>query len=168
MQKKGVEKNGVPSMQELSKTPGFPDKERIKKGPVAVIECVQEIVCDACSTGCPSNCIKVKLLKELPELDSEKCIGCGLCIPSCPGLAIFIIDYNYSEEEALISFGYELYPLPKVGEIVNATNREGKKVSKAKVIKILKNKIFDKTAIISIAVPKKHYNEIRGFKRLEK
>jgi Fe-S-cluster-containing hydrogenase component 2 len=154
----------VPSLYELCNTPGYPDEERIKKGPVAVIECVQEIVCNACIIGCPSNCIKVESLKELPEIKSEKCIGCGLCIPSCPGLAIFVIDYNYSEEEALISFGYELYPMPKVGEIVDATNREGKIVTNAKVIKVLANKEFDKTTIVSIAVPKKYFDEVRGIK----
>ena len=70
MESNSVEKNGVPSMYELCKTPGYPDEERIRKGTVAVIECLQEIVCNACIRGCPSNCIKVESLKELPELEN--------------------------------------------------------------------------------------------------
>ena len=167
MDRNSIEKTGVPSLDELHNTSGYPNEVRIKKGPVVVIECVQEIVCDSCITGCPNNCINIESLKDLPKIEIEKCIGCGLCIPSCPGLAIFIIDYNYSEEEALISFGYELYPIPKIGDIVDATDREGKKITKAKVVKVLTNKEFDKTAIVSIVIPKIFINEVRGIKKLK-
>jgi ferredoxin len=164
MVENSLEKTGVPSIDELKKSPSFPSEEKIKEGPIAAIECFQEIVCDSCVIGCPSDCIQVDSSKAPPKIDWEKCSGCGLCIPSCPGLAIFVIDYNYSDEEALISFAYELYPLPKVGDTVYATNREGKKVVKARVERVLTNDKFDKTGIVSIAVPKRYYNEVRGMK----
>ena len=158
----GLEQTGIPSKKELQESPGYIDEERMKKGPVVVIECIQSIACDACVTGCPTNCIKVDSLIGPPKIDKDKCIGCSLCIPSCPGLAIFTIDYTYSKDKALISFGYELLPLPKIDDIVNATNREGKIVTKVRIVKVLTNKQFDKTTIITIEVPKKFIYDVRG------
>jgi len=157
-----LEKTGVPSMEELEKSHGFPSRERLMKGPVAVIECLQEIPCNPCVKACPLGAIKVETLISLPELDENKCVGCGSCIPNCPGLAIFLVDYNFSEDEALISFPYEFLPSPEVGSIVDATDRSGKAITKGRVIKVLKNKKYDNTEIISIAVLKKYANEVRG------
>lgn len=110
----------------------------------------------------PLGAIKVETLISLPELDENKCVGCGSCIPNCPGLAIFLVDYNFSEDEALIFFPYEFLPSPEVGSIVDATDRSGKSITKGRVIKVLKNKKYDNTEIISIAVLKKYANEVRG------
>ena len=69
---------------------------------------------------------------------------------------------NFSKDQAAISFPYEFFSLPKVGEEVSAVNREGKFVTMARVIKvqnIIKN---DRTPIVTIVVPKKWGNEIRS------
>jgi Fe-S-cluster-containing hydrogenase component 2 len=159
---KGYEATGVLSVEDLGKAPGFPSEERMKKGPVAVIECVQDIPCNPCVAACPFGAINVETLIGLPELDEEKCIGCGSCIAHCPGLAIFLVDYNHSETHALISFAYEFLPLPKVGDIVDATDRSGRVVTKGKVIRVLEKKDFDHTAVISIAVLKEYVHDVRG------
>ena len=39
---KGVMYTGIPSPEELAACPGVPSEERMAKGRVAVIECVQE------------------------------------------------------------------------------------------------------------------------------
>jgi len=41
---KGASIEGVPTPDELKKTPGYPSLKRLQKGPVAVIECTQRIV----------------------------------------------------------------------------------------------------------------------------
>ena len=100
MKNGGIDLTGVPTMEELEKSPGFPTIERLMKKAAAVIECVQDIPCDICDVACSNGAIKVKTLTSLPELDENICLACGECIPFCPGLAIFVIDYNFSENEA--------------------------------------------------------------------
>ena len=82
--------NGVLSKEELSELPGYPSLDVIAKGPVAVIECAELIPCNPCEAACPSGAIKIgDSINNLPVLDEDKCTGCGICISSCPGLAIY-------------------------------------------------------------------------------
>ena len=53
MMKEGVSYTGIPSEEELKNCFGIPSEERMKKGRVAVIECVQEIPCNPCEGTCP-------------------------------------------------------------------------------------------------------------------
>lgn len=159
-----LEKTGVPTKQDLEKV--MPSKERLKKGPVAVIECFQRIPCNPCYTSCKVGAIKelVEDINDIPELDEDKCIGCGLCVSKCPGLAIFIVDETYSENEAKIMLPYEFLPLPEEGQIVDALNREGKVVGKARVLQVKNGKYEDKTPVISIVVPKELSMEVRNIR----
>jgi Fe-S-cluster-containing hydrogenase component 2 len=161
----GVAPTGTPSMEELESSPGFPSRKRLLTGPVAVIECVQEIPCDVCGSVCPYNAIEVPSIKSLPQLDENKCVGCGACIPVCPGQAIFLVDHTYSQEETLISFPYELLSLPEIGAVVEATDRLGQGVTMGRVVKVLEKESFDGTVVISIVVPKEFAQRVRGIKR---
>lgn len=88
--REGIAYTGIPSLEELINSPGFPSEEEMKKRPIAVIECVQGIPCNPCETACPFGAIEVgEPITNLPRLLTDKCQGCGLCIPACPGLAIF-------------------------------------------------------------------------------
>jgi len=154
---------GILSDEEFKKYPGCPSEERFKKGPVAVIECIQEIPCNPCETACPFGAIKVgELITNLPILDENKCKGCGLCIPYCPGLAIFTIDISYSQTEAVVSFPYEYLPLPKIGDKVRAVNREGKIVTTGRILKIKNPFKNDHTPVISVVIPKEWAMEVRS------
>jgi ferredoxin len=114
---KGVTFTGIPSEQELQDSPGYPKPEDFEKGPIAVIECVQEIPCDPCETACRQGAIVVgEPITNLPYFDADKCTGCGLCIASCPGQAIFVVHLHYSDEESLVTFPFEYLPLPQVGD----------------------------------------------------
>ncbi len=159
-----LEKTGVATQKDLEKV--MPSKERLKKGPVAVIECFQRIPCNPCYTSCKVGAIKelVEDINDIPELDEDKCIGCGLCVSKCPGLAIFIVDETYSKDEAKIMLPYEFLPLPEEGQIVDALNREGKVVGKARVLQVKNGKYEDKTPVISIAVPKRLSMEVRNIR----
>ena len=82
----------------LKSHPGrlFPRSHSLPKedGWQPIIHCYQEIPCNPCTTVCPHDSIqltgKTGTLMDLPEF-SGKCIGCGLCVLICPGLAITLV-----------------------------------------------------------------------------
>ena len=158
-----IEKTGVPTPEDLARV--FPPKERLQKGPVAVVECFQRIPCNPCYTACKRGAIQeFKDINDLPKIDFEICNGCGLCISKCPGLAVFIVDETYSEKEALIKLPFEFLPLPEKGEEVDALNRKGEVMGKAEVVKVQNGRYEDKTPVISILVPKKLSMEVRNIR----
>jgi len=160
-----LERTGIPTDDDLEKV--IPDKKRLAKGPVVIIECFQKIPCDPCAASCKFRAIKpFKDINDLPQVDFDKCTGCGICISSCPGLAIFVIDMNYSDDKSLIKLPYEMLPLPEKGEDVYALDRAGSILGKVKVIKVLK--IKNKTNIISLEVPKSMVMKVRSIKAEDK
>lgn len=147
----------------------LPSKEIREKGPYAIFECFQEIPCNPCSTVCKSNAVKdFENINNIPEVDCENCTGCALCVSICPGLACFVIDETYSDNEVLIKLPYEFLPLPEVNSIVNALDREGRVVGKAKVLKVQDNKKLDHTNIVTITVPKEIFLDVRNIGLEEK
>ncbi|MBW2057639.1 MAG: 4Fe-4S binding protein [Deltaproteobacteria bacterium] len=165
----GVRKTGIPSMKELRASPGYPGPELLARGPIAVIECVQDIPCNPCEAACRRGAIHVgNPITNLPVFYGEKCNGCGNCIPVCPGQAIFLVDMTYSEDRASVSFPYEFLPMPAKGDIVEGVNRAGEVVCRAEVLRVQKPKRFDHTAVITVAVPKELAMEVRSMKRLKR
>lgn len=159
-----LSKTGIPTQEDLSGV--FPSLERLQQGPVAIFECYQNIPCNPCFTACKLGAIEPFAdINDMPKLLEEKCSGCGLCLAKCPGLAISILDYTYSETEALIKIPYEFIPLPEENESVIALNRSGEPVCDARVVKVLNPKNFDKTPMVSLAFPKAYIKEVRHFKR---
>ena len=158
---------GIPSERELASSPGYPSQERMKKGRVAVIECVQEIPCNPCETACKAGAITVgEQITALPVLNADKCNGCAQCIPQCPGLAIWVVDKSREDGMAVIEFPYEYLPLPQAGGQVSAVNRAGEAVCPAQVLAVRQNKAYDNTAVISILVSAEYADNVRGMKRL--
>lgn len=45
-----------------------------------------------CVTICPVGAITQKDANSLPELDKEKCIGCGACAEKCGKKALYLED----------------------------------------------------------------------------
>lgn len=156
-----LERTGIPTDDDLEKV--IPDKKRLARDPVVTIECFQRIPCDPCAISCKLGAIKpFKDINDLPMVDFDKCTGCGICISSCPGLAIFVIDMNYSDEKSLIKLPHEMLPLPEKGEDVYALDRAGSILGKVKVVRVLK--IKNKTNIISLEVPKSMVMKVRSIK----
>lgn len=143
--------NGIPTEEDIKKM--IPSSEAFDRGPVVIVECFQHIPCDPCAASCPSGAIlPFKDINDLPEVDYERCTGCGLCIASCPGLAIFVVDMTYSDSEALIKLPFELLPVPRKGQVVSGLDRAGEKVADVKVDRVLTTK--NKTNVITIIVPR--------------
>ena len=156
-----VAHSGIPTQEELDRV--TPPLALLAKKPVVMIECFQHIPCDPCAASCPFGAIlPFADINDLPQVDYDKCTGCGLCIASCPGLAIFVLDMTHSKDKALLKLPYEMLPLPKPGQKVSALNREGEEVTQAEVVKVQKTR--QKTYIISIAVPKELALVVRNIK----
>ena len=159
-------KCGYLTYNELKEQRTVPTDARYAKGPVAVIECVQEIPCNPCETACPVHAIQVgDPIVNLPALTEEKCTGCGLCAAKCPGMAIFIVDKSYSDTTATVGFPYEYAPLPEVDAAVRATDRAGKYVCDGKVLRVMNPAAFDHTPIVTVEIPKEFADEVRGIER---
>ena len=158
-----IEYTGYPSAEELENAPGVPSLEELKNKTLAVIECIECIPCNPCEHACPFGAITIgKCISDLPRLDTNKCRGCGACITSCPGLAIFLIDMNYSPYSALVKIPYELLPLPVEGEKVQCLDRKGKAVTSGTIRSVEKRKNSNKTYVIGVEIPKDFAMEVRN------
>ncbi|MGQ9708424.1 MAG: NADH-quinone oxidoreductase subunit I [bacterium] len=163
MKTKRFQKDGVLNKAELKRKGLLPPLARLKKGPVVVVECVENIPCNPCAYACPHKAITIAgNLTDTPQVDFEKCNGCGLCIARCPGLAVFVVNLRYNDKEATVTLPYELLPRPELGERVLGLDRAGKKVCDAKVVKVLDTKVQDRCAVVTVAVPKRFWNEVRN------
>jgi Fe-S-cluster-containing hydrogenase component 2 len=161
-----VETRGFYSVEELAASCGYPSRARMDKGPVAVVECTQEIPCNPCETACPQGAIRVgSPITRCPELDEEKCTGCGVCVPACPGLAVFIVNMAYAPGLATVSFPWEYLPVPKRGDRVTASDRQGRPVCEASVLRVSCPPANDHTAIVTVVVPAVLAGSVRGMAR---
>lgn len=157
---------GYLEYEELKSIQKLPDDKQYSKGPIAVIECVQQIPCNPCESSCPKGAIQIgKPIINLPNINFEKCVGCGQCIAKCPGMAIFVIDKSYSDINAKVSFPYEYYPIPEINSCIKAVDRKGDVVCDGKVVKVLSPESFDHTCVITVEIPKKFADEVRSIKR---
>jgi len=150
---------------EFSDAPMVSDESRniVCQKPMVLIECGQHIPCNPCETSCPQKAITVgKPITNLPVLDADKCVGCGVCVAACPGLAIFLLDMTFSANEALVTIPSEYIPLPQKGDEVSAVDKTGQALCKAIVHRIQNPERFDKTALVSLIVPKRFARGVRG------
>lgn len=147
-----LEITGIPTRSDLEKF--LPSNERRMKGPYAFFECFEEIPCDPCYEACPFKAVKeFSNLNDVPEVDFDKCTGCGLCVFECPGLAIFLIDESIGEGKAQVTIPYEFLPLPELGEVVQLANREGLVVGEGKVVRLKKSGQKGKTTAVTVEIP---------------
>ncbi len=156
-------KKGYVTDEEITRFPGVTEKEEIHP----VIECTQNIPCNPCQDVCPNHCIKVgDNITALPCLSAEKrCTGCGLCVASCPGQAIFLLKEDKSEGTAEITLPYEFLPLPKSGDKGMALGRNGETVCTAEVVAVKSSPAYDKTSLLTMKVPLEYAMKARFFKK---
>lgn len=129
------ERTGIVYREYLRQLGNIPPEERMRKGPVAMTECVQEIPCNPCAEVCPTKAISMENINNRPRIDFDKCIGCTMCMQVCPGLAIFMLDK--SKEKPRLTLPYEMLPMPEKGDIVKMLDREGNEVGEGKVLSLL-------------------------------
>ena len=154
--------DGIPTNEDLQAV--LPASGRLKQGLVAVIECFQQIPCNPCAEACPRGAITMPgSISERPLFDETKCNGCGICVTRCPGLAIFVVDYDWSPEAALLKIPYEFAPLPEPGEVVGAIDRAGKNIGAATVQRVQQQ--ANRTTVLWLSVDKAIVMDVRNIRR---
>lgn len=103
-------------------------------------------------------------ITNLPHLDEDKCIGCQTCVPICPGQAVFLVDESLPEGKATVTMPYELRPLPEKGQSVIALDRAGQALGDATVTAVRQQERMDKTALVTIEVPRQWSMQARAFR----
>lgn len=152
--------SGIADQSDLGQA--WPSEDRLKQGPVVVVECYQEIPCNPCETSCPRQAIVVgENINDLPKVDHTKCNGCTLCVARCPGLAIVVVNAVYSETESTVTIPYEFLPLPEQGATVEGIDRQGRPCCQARVVRVLNTKAQGKTPLVTLAVPKGKERDVR-------
>ncbi|MFP4478902.1 MAG: 4Fe-4S binding protein [Candidatus Izemoplasmatales bacterium] len=143
-------KTGVPT-EEMIKS-RFPKDKKVLFRPKAIIECYDEIPCNPCETVCPFNAITIgEDINAIPQIDFDKCTGCGICVHSCPGLAIVVAMIKNGK--AYFKVPYELLPLPKVDEKWLAVNRKGEVISECKIENVMKAKAStNDTTLVTVSL----------------
>ena len=155
-------KKGYVADDEVERYPGVIHK----KGVHPVIECTQNIPCNPCQDACPKICISIgSNITSLPiVVEDSECINCGMCVASCSGQAIFLVDEDCGDGTATVTLPYEFLPLPESGTKGIALGRDGKKVCDAEVVSVKTAKAFDKTHLLTMRVPKEYAMTARFFK----
>ena len=129
------------------------------------IDCPQCIPCNPCEYACPAEAIHVGAqITDRPQVDLQRCTGCGLCVAACPGQACFLVDPEFTPEEATVDFPFEYLPLPQPGTEVEARDNMGQRVCTGRVIQVRQG--AGGTQVVRIAVPTQYAYEVRGMKPL--
>ena len=158
-----LSKTGVATAEDLKAV--SPSDERLKKGPVAIIECFQRIPCNPCTEACKQGAIfPLQDINDLPKMDFDKCNGCGVCLSRCPGLAIFVVDASYSATEAIVRIPYEYVPVPQAGHKVVGVDRAGKELGRFKVEKVQSGGPKNKTFTVWLVVPQELVMDVRSIR----
>lgn len=157
---------GVLTTEYLKSAGMYPSEERMRRGPVAVAECIEKIPCNPCESSCRLKAIAIgENISDLPRITEEACTGCGICIAACSGLAIFVLDKSYSDTVGTVSFPFEYLIDFAEGDTVDAVNRAGEVVCRGVVRKISQTKASDRTTVIKLEVPIDMVDEVRGVKK---
>ena len=158
-----LESKGIAGKKDWGKM--LPDESRRRQGPYVVFECFQEIPCNPCEKACPRGAVGVgKDINAIPVIDYDLCNGCALCVPHCPGVAIFVVDETYMPGYGKVMLPWEYLPVPEKGEVVTGLARDGTPVCQAEVVEVRRAKAQDRTAVVGLKVPLEHVNEVRGLK----
>lgn len=154
-------KHGFVSDEEIERFPGV--THRVGVHPV--MECTQNIPCNPCQDACKKGCISIgENITSLPiVVEGSECINCGMCVASCSGQAIFLVDEDLGDGFASVTLPYEFLPLPEVGTKGKGLGRDGQPVCDAEVIQVRNVKAFDKTNLLTVKVPKEYAMKARFF-----
>lgn len=127
--------------------------------------CLQEIPCNPCTTVCPKNAIKLMdksgTIMDIPYLAGE-CIGCGICVAACPGLAITLAK-KVDEKTAEVMLPHEYNCSYKTGDRIPLTDMDGNYLEDGTITKISFNKKY-KTTLITVSASLQNATKIMGIR----
>jgi sarcosine oxidase subunit alpha len=154
----------------LKRRPGRTEPLKIAaagSGLFPVIRCVQEIPCDPCIHVCPKDMIRMKgdPVFGIPEVVKDECTGCTLCVSVCPGLAITLVDLRDEGPHGLVTVPFEvLEDNVREGAEVDAVGMDGEAVTRATVVKVARRKVYDRTILVTLKVPRETATRVAGFR----
>jgi len=125
------------------------------KGWEPMIHCYQEIPCNPCTTVCPHDSIhlddRTGTIMDLPRF-SGKCVGCGLCVLICPGLAITLARKSKIEGLAELVLPHEYDHNYEPGSKVRLRDVAGLDLGEG-VVKAVRYNKKHRTHLITLEVP---------------
>lgn len=155
--------HGYVAEDEIGRFPGVTKRSGIHP----VIECTQNIPCNPCQMACVKGCISIgDNITSLPIATDRQCIGCGMCVASCSGQAIFLVNEDVGDGMGTVTMPYEFLPLPAEGEEGAALGRDGREVCRATVVNVRTSKAFDHTSLLTIRVPSDMVMKARFYRPL--
>lgn len=129
-----------------------------------LIHCYQEIPCNPCTTVCPHDSIQLSgrlgTILDLPHFDG-KCIGCGICVLICPGLAITLVRKGKTEGRAEVVLPHEFEHGLKPGDKVSVRGLEGKDLGEG-VVQATRFSKKHRTHLITLEVAAEIAQEVAG------
>ena len=154
--------HGFVADDEISRFPGVTRKTGIHP----VMECTQNIPCNPCQDACSKGCIAIgENITALPSvIPGKECIGCGMCVASCSGQAIFLEEEDVADGMGEVTIPYEFLPLPAEGDTGYGLGRDGRIVCSASVSRVRTLKAYDHTALVTLRVPMEHLHETRFYR----
>ena len=155
--------HGYVKDDEIERFPGVTHRAGVHP----VMECTQNIPCNPCQDACTQHVIKIgRNITALPAVDeTAKCTGCGMCVASCSGQAIFLVDEEFEAGKTKVTIPYEFLPLPEKGERGVALGRDGQPVCEATVVQVRTSPVMDKTCLLTMEVPSEYGMSARFFKK---
>jgi sarcosine oxidase subunit alpha len=138
-----------------------------ESGLFPIIRCVQEIPCDPCVHVCPKDMIKMSgdPIFGIPEVVKDECTGCTLCVSVCPGLAVTLVDLRAEGPDGLVTVPFELLESEVCeGAIVDAVDMDGNPLCRGEVVKVAKRKVYDRTILVTLKVPREKTILVAGFR----
>ena len=88
-------------------------------------------------------------------------MGCGICVYSCPGQAIKLIQRKGNRY--LFKIPYELLPRPNKGETWHAVDRRGRNIGAALIENVMAAQ--DRTLLVTVGVEEGLLYEFAGIRR---
>jgi len=155
------DRRGYFSEEELKEH--LPSDKLLRKKKMAIVECLQEIPCNACLDACRYESVSKAHINDPPKVNWENCNACMQCIRECPGLAMFIVTIK--DGKAQITIPWEMQYVPKKGETIDVLDRKGTKLGRGVVLRVIPPIKDNKTWIITFETDEKLVHKARNIRR---
>ena len=131
-----------------------------------ILDCPQDIPCNPCEVSCGFGAIIVgPEINQPPDVDLEKCTGCGACVGKCPGRAIRLVKLDAGEgPEGPVSevrVPWEFQPTPDIGSTVTVLDADGTPIGTGVVTRILGTRSKQDCTILGLKVAREIAMKVR-------